>query len=90
MKKIKAKDFFNREIELDESLHHSTYIDEVVAFIKTEYGIDTDRSELLIDFKRVLVMDHTSRKIEGIPILKIKPSQKLLKKFEANYPEMII
>lgn len=89
MKKISAKDFFNTEMEITENLSNTEHIKNIINFIKNEYGINTNRDELLLNIKCKNVFN-TQKVIEKKYYLTVKPTQDLLRKFEKEFPEMIV
>ncbi len=97
--KNKLKDLLSRTvIPLEhQSTHISEYIkmisqdiDDIVLMLKLEYNIETDRSELLLDIKRVDGINLTTNQKETKFQLSVRPSQALLKKFEKDYPQLLV
>lgn len=90
MDKIKLKDYFHRRIEVDPHRKPEDYIHYAIQFIREEYGIETNRHELLVEITQHARTNQTTRTKERVMTLIIKPTQELLRKFEKDFPEMII
>lgn len=98
--KNKLKELLTRTViptDSQTSKHISEYIkmisddiDRIIETIKSEYGVETDRSELLLDVKRVDGLNLTTNQKETTFQLVIYPTQKLMEKFSKDYPELLI
>ena len=99
MSTSKLKDLLTRTIVLheDSSKHISEYIkmisvdiDRIVELFKVEYDIETSRDELMMDIQRIDSINPTTKQPEFTFQLVVRPTQDLLRKFEKNFPELVI
>ncbi len=97
--KNKLKDLLNRTVIpiADQSLHISEYLrmlrndmNDIIAVLREEYGIEAEVTELMVDICRVDGVNATTKQKESTFHLLIKPSQTLLKKFEKDYPQLLV
>lgn len=86
---MKPKEFFNTKIEISKNLCNS-YLDEAVRIIMMEFGIETNRNELLMEIDTKPIQNKKTGTIELKYYISVKPTQSLLKKFEKNFPESLI
>jgi len=86
---IKLHRIFNCDILLGSGISVDTRIENIIEKLKNLYDIDTNKNELIVFITRKLLITENYDQEYGY-VINIKPSESLLRKFEKDYPELVI
>lgn len=86
---IKLQQMFNCNIRVGSGISIEVQMEKIIQELKDCFGVSANKNELLTFINKRLVMNENYEQ-EYQYVVNIKPTESLLRKFEKDYPELVI